>query len=166
MTNGDDESMNENLEDSKSKEKRLEQKEKLNAETERSLAVARMKQAHKQIEDTERTRKRSAVISLCRRLERFKSSLFNFTKSLIKSDTFPKIEVGTPFGEQVGSHVKMYESIRFDLQKILEIKNEDLEKLFPRIGVKFGKRLLVTACLLNIIDQVQDMRLYCERMLL
>lgn len=55
-------------EKTKSKEKRLQEKEKVDAETQRSLAVARMKEAHKAIEDIEKIRKRSAVRSVCQRM--------------------------------------------------------------------------------------------------
>jgi hypothetical protein len=54
--------------DSKSKDKRLEEIEKLEAELERSVAVAKVKSAHKQIEDTEKSRKHSVVLSICKRL--------------------------------------------------------------------------------------------------
>lgn len=59
--------MSEN-ENSKSKGKWLEETEKLEAELERSLAVAKVKAAHKQIEETEKLRKRSVTYSICRRI--------------------------------------------------------------------------------------------------
>ena len=61
--------MNETEDKSKSKEKRLEEKEKIIAEAQRSYAVAEMKKAHKLIEDTEKSRKLPAIKSICQRID-------------------------------------------------------------------------------------------------
>ena len=52
---------------SKSEKNRLKEKEKLDAETQRSLAVVEIKKAHKLIEETEKMRKRSVLQSICMR---------------------------------------------------------------------------------------------------
>jgi len=51
-----------------SKDKPLEEKEKLEAEIERSLSVVKMKEVHKQIEEIEKLRKQATVKSICERI--------------------------------------------------------------------------------------------------
>lgn len=53
----------------KSKDKRLEEKEKTEAEIERSMSVVREKQAHMQIEEVERIRKKPAILSIIERID-------------------------------------------------------------------------------------------------
>ena len=48
--------------------KRLKEKEKLDAEVARSLSVVKVKEAHKQIEEVEKLRKKSAITSIIERL--------------------------------------------------------------------------------------------------
>ena len=52
-----------------SKDKHLKEREKLEAEISRSLSVAKMKAAHKQIEEIEKSRKRSVILSTIQRLD-------------------------------------------------------------------------------------------------
>jgi len=158
--------MNKSSEDSKSKDKRLEEKEKLESEIERSLAVARMKQAHKTIEDVEKTRRRSAMISLCKRIDYLIAMIRSFNLRMLGQSYLNEITIGTPTAEEAQHYISTYESIRYDLKKSLDIKDEDMEKLFPKIEVRFGDRFSVIGRLTNINDQLHDMRLYCERMLL
>ena len=51
------------------KDKRFTEKEKLEAEIARSLSVVKMKEAHKQIEDIERSRKKAAFQSIIARID-------------------------------------------------------------------------------------------------
>lgn len=129
----------------KTKDKRLAEKELLEAEIERSLAVARMKQAHKQIEDAEKMRKHSNISSLLKRLSYLREMVRVLSNTLIDAKSLSEVRIGTTWAEHVLSYIRIYESIRYDLQKSLEMKEEDLEKLFPRIEVKFGQRYCARA---------------------
>lgn len=157
--------MDERPANSKSKDKRLEEKEKLEAELERSMAVARMKQAHKIIEDTEKSRKRSAMLSICKRIGNLASNANVFSGILLKAEGENPVTQGTVFGGAVESVVKIYESIRYDMQKTLDINDQDFEKLFPRMEVKTRDCGLACSSLMDMCDQLMDMRIYCERTL-
>jgi hypothetical protein len=50
-------------------DKRLKQKEVLEAEIERSMSVVREKQAHMQIEEVEKIRKKPAILSIIDRID-------------------------------------------------------------------------------------------------
>jgi hypothetical protein len=141
--------LNEIEDRSKSKEKLLEEKEKIDAETQRSLAAAEMKRAHKMIDDIEKTRKLPAIRSVRQRIDAHMVSLAGL------ADMFRKL----PFGrnpiysdeikESTIRNWQIYESIRYDFQKTLDIKEQDMEKLFPSIdlGFSFFLRLLSIALL-------------------
>lgn len=152
-------------ENSKTKDKRLEEKEKLEAEAERSFAVARMKQAHKQIEDTEKSRKRATIVSICKRLDNHIDSIKVLVNLLVKSPNGTSIAPGTVYGDAVRNNIKTYESIRFDMKKTFEIKDEDFEKLFPNVEVRMENPYLAGSNLVSVIDQLKDMKIYCERLL-
>ena len=156
--------MNEKTKSSKNKNKRLAKTETLEAETERSIAVAKMKQAHKLIEDAEKLRKRSAILSICRRIDSAIQSAQALAVELIKSKITFEL-TGTATGNLLRHVAETYESIRFDLMKTMSIKDEDFEKLFPKVEVNLGTVRLAGTSLLNISDQYLDIKIYCERLL-
>ena len=66
---------------------RLKETEKLEAEIKRSLSVVGVKEAHKKIEDIEKLRKKSAILSIIERIDTFLSnneSVLNGIAKLIK----------------------------------------------------------------------------------
>jgi hypothetical protein len=150
---------------SKDKDKRLEEKEKWDAETERSLSVARFKKAHMEIENTEKARKRPSILSICKRIDFTikdmlqAASLFNKNPSMANQSLNQRVLI------HVQNYKESYDSIRADLQKSLEIKDEDMKKLFPEIEFDKTNYGCVAASLLNMITQLKHMRLYCERLL-
>jgi hypothetical protein len=149
----------------KSKEKRLEEKERVEADAERSYAVAKMKKAHKLIEDVEKLRKHSALQSICERVDNHIQNVMSLGGVMHKSEDETPPTQGTVFGEAIESIIRIYNSIRYDIQKTLEMKDEDLERLFPKLQIKTTSDHLAVVGLLNMSDQLLDMRIYCERML-
>lgn len=157
--------MNKRTEVSKNKDKRSEETEKMIAETERSIAVAMTKRAHKLIEDAEKSRKRSSILSIRNRLAAHLGLVLAFRESIIIDIEMQKLAPGQRTTPDLRNVVKMYESIRFDLQKTLSIKDEDFEKLFPKIEINLGSYKLASSSLDNMAVQMRDMKIYCERML-
>lgn len=149
----------------KSKEKRLEEKEKWDAEAARSVAVARVKEAHKLIEDTEKSRKRSTIFSIGERLTRHSKLMISYVVSWLdlKSKNVD-FELTSANGVYIKDLVKTYESIRYDFQKAMEMKDEELEKLFPKLETEFGEFMITITRLISIIDQMIDMHIYFSRM--
>ena len=157
--------MSETEDKSKPKEKLLEEKEKVEAEVERSLAVAKMKAAHKEIEDIEKQRKRSALLSICNRIDLALHYIFASAKAFY-NEKYRYVEISLTSAQNLLlNEEQTYRSIRTDFQKTLEIKEEDMQKLFPEIEIKKDIALHVADSLLSIISQLQHMKIYCERML-
>lgn len=153
---------------SKSKDKRLKEKEKIEAETLRSLQVAKMKQAHKLIEETEKARKRSSFLSILSRLNLHRKVVLNSARrwtEVSDSSAFDELNRNRVIEDELQHIMATYESIRYDLQKTLDIKDEDFERLFPRIDVTIDNFDRMMNRLLNMIDQMFHMQIYCERKL-
>lgn len=158
--------MSEAEDKSKTKEKRLEEKEKMEAEAQRSYAVAEMKKSHKLIDDIEKSRKRPALQSICHRIDTHlveispKVSMFGEHPFADKPIVAPSVEAN------LRSCVQTYDSIRYDMQKAMDIKDDDMEKLFPKIEMNMKNGYLISGSLQIMVRQLKHMRLYCERMLL
>ena len=158
---------------SKDKDERLKEKEKLEAEVERSLAVVKVKEAHKKIEDVEKLRKSSAIKSIIQRID--------LTLDLIKAiidgvneatKEFAKANLGNiKLGN--GSSVKKYldlitstiDSIRLDVEKNINLNKEDFHKLFPLIAVDFDTYASIIPNLNCYRIQLVDLEIYCKRLI-
>ncbi len=57
------------------------------------------------------------------------------------------------------------DSLRFDFQKNMELKEEEMTKLFPKIEPDISNGFTLTSFLLLIGYQLNDMKIYCECML-
>jgi hypothetical protein len=155
----------------KSKDNRLEQKEKLEAEIERSMSVVRMKQAHMQIEETEKIRKKPIIQSIIDRIDLnfdVSRSVYDSLADLYgRSPDIFKVRLPDDFVNKSGLVVivKTFESIRFDLQTNIDLKNEDFDRLFPKLTLNFqtGSDYLTSLNCLNV--QMLDMKHYCKRLL-
>jgi hypothetical protein len=157
--------MTEGSESEKSKEKRLEETEKWQAETARSLAVARAKEAHKLIEDTEKSRKHSAIFSITDRLIRHADLTNSYSKYLLNMKSeHEDFEITSGDKIYIEDMVRTYESIRYDFQKNMEIKDEEMERLFPKLKADFSEFMIAVTKLMSITDQMIDMTIYCKRM--
>ncbi|HUW48018.1 MAG TPA: hypothetical protein VMW36_04655 [Patescibacteria group bacterium] len=155
--------MSEN-ETSKSKEKRLEETEKLKAELERSLAVAKVKSAHKQIEDTEKLRKRSVTLSICSRITNLMGSI-NCLKQVFCNPKFRTLSVPEGVVLNIEAFEQTYVSITYDFQKNLDLGEEAMTKMFPMQKVRKDSVDHATTDLINLSHQLQQMFAYCERLL-
>ncbi len=152
---------------SKPKEKRLEQKENLEAETQRALAVVEAKKAHKSIEEVEKERKRPILISICQRIDEALSSLSYESIRLYVDERFANSPlVSTLLTSNLNSMFEIYESIRFDFQKTMDINENDMCKLFPRTTKDMTSGYHAFACLSSVNRQLKQMKIYCQRMFL
>jgi len=152
---------------------KLEEKEKLEAEIARSLSVVKMKEAYKQIEEVEKSRKKSAILSINERLSLNLRKSLDFLSVLLKSVSsneefffnFRLSDGFTGIKSELDAIVKTYKSIRFDLQRNIDVKNEDFDKLFPEPSINFETCNNVATSLNCLNAQMRDMQLYCQRLL-
>jgi hypothetical protein len=152
-------------------DKHLEEKEKLDTEISRSLSVVKMKEAHKQIEDIEKLRKQASIKSIYQRI--------SFCLVMSKAMTNAMLEIGKKFPtlkldwtidtdstkKYLDSIMAIYESICLDLQRTIDIKKEDFDRLFPKIEFDFStyKAIIPNISCLNM--RLIDMENYCLRLL-
>jgi hypothetical protein len=148
-----------------SKGKRLEEKEKLEAELERSLAVAKVKAAHKQIEETEKLRKRSAAISICRRIQMLHESINAMLEAFGSNSKFSTLILPEGVALSIGGFEQTYTSIIYDFQKSLDLGDRAMTKMFPMVKVRKDIVDHAHADLLNLAYQLNQMVAYCERLL-
>ena len=155
-----------------SEDKHLEEKEKLEAEIARSLSVVKVKEVHKQIEDVEKLRKQASIKSISERI----LSLIEICNGLsigtveakkenphITSDM--KIEGNDGAGKMLLTAKTLYDSICFDLQRTIDVKKEDFDRLFPKIELDFTTYGSVAPSLVCLKIQLIDMKNYCLRLL-
>lgn len=156
---------------SKDKDKRLEEKEKWDAEVARSLSVVELKKAHKLIEDVEKLRKRDAIKSIRERLlllERYCQrghNAFNELSKKYKDIDSSELLANGHVPKIATSISSMYESIRLDFQKTLELSKEDFDRLFHKVEIDastYGKLDTSLGCL---DMQINDMISYLIRLL-
>lgn len=155
---------------SKTKEKRLEEKEKLEAELERSYAVAKMKEAHKQIEDIERLRKRSAAQSICTRISILFSNIVTLTNTLNNPKyrnvrNYMKLPLPEGIILAIQQFEQTYTSITYDFQRSLDMNQETFAKMFPIAEVRKDTVLHARLDLANLRNQLNQMAAYCQRIL-
>jgi hypothetical protein len=103
-------------EDSKSKDKRLEEIEKLKAELVRSVAVAKVKVAHKQIEETEKLRKRSVTYSIFNRIDILVDNVCSVLQ-VFSDAKFSKLPVPEGVVSNIEGFEQIYTSITYDLAR-------------------------------------------------
>ncbi len=58
--------------------------------------------------------------------------------------------------------VKTYESIRDDVGKIADVKGANFERMFPKLDVNFETYYTIAISMLNLIYQLQYMKIYCQ----
>jgi hypothetical protein len=153
-------------------ENKSKDKEKLDAEIARSLSVVKLKEARKQIEDVEKLRKKSAILSINQRLDfsmritkEMVDLLIDMKKDYPEALFDSKISPEFVTESVLGTVLQTYESIRFDLQRNIDVKNEDFERLFPRPIMNFDSWNQVINTLGCILMQMHDMKMYCLRLL-
>ena len=153
-------------------ENKNKEKEKLDAEIARILSVLKMKEAHKQIEDVEKLRKKSAILSINQRLDfclRITKEMVDLLSGMKKD--YPEVLFDSKISPEfvteslLGTVLQTYESIRFDLQRNIYLKNEDFERLFPQSKINFESWNKVIDSLGCVMMQMNDMKMYCLRLL-
>lgn len=150
-------------EDSKSKGKRLEEIEKLKAELERSVAVAKVKEAHKQIEETEKLRKRSVTFSIFNRITILGDNILSVLRAF--TDTkFAKLPVPEGVVSSIEGFEQTYASIVYDFQKSLDLGDEAMTKMFPMTEVRKDIIEHAGVDLMKLCNQLQQMMAYCVRL--
>jgi len=147
----------------KSKEERYKEAEKLKAETYRSIEAARMKLAHGLIEDIEKQRKLSSVNSLKERINIHLKDVLDYAEGIISH----KMDLSLSFAEKelTREAIRNYELIREDFREIMEMNNEKLEKLFPKLATHFENRVQASVILTNLVMEEMQMKAYSLRMI-
>lgn len=156
----------------KSIDKRIEDTAKLQAEIARSLSVVEMKKVHCQIEEVEKNRKKPAILSIIERIDftrRLCASVEKHVSALRKKD---KVFFNSPFPEYYDVKkspmevvIESFESLRLDLKRNIDIREEDFEKLFPNIIQDFKTPNDILYCLNSMQVKLTDMKNYCKRLI-
>jgi hypothetical protein len=121
---------------------------------------------------------RSAVQGICQRLSEHCGKVMALVKGFEETQiNNPEFSFDQPFSSAkssltkaaIVSMVEMYESLRRDVRDIVRENSEvgyvDFEVLFPGLDVSFETYYSVTISLLNVVYQMQLMRVYCLRLL-
>lgn len=143
--------------------------EKLDAEITRSLKVVGIKQAHKRIEDVEKSRKKSAILSVIERIDLALKVNDGMLKGLSECEKNISIEF---LNQEIPdfSTLKLdiitntFNAIRFDFQRNADIKIEDFDQLFPKPQLSFNTIFDLQRSLVYICIQLEDMKVYCQRL--
>jgi hypothetical protein len=117
---------------------------------------------------------RSAIQSISERLSKNCERIKNLADALEATlNKNPKLSIDQPFDSAKCSMmktvlvnvVKTYESIRCDLQRVGQFKNVDFENMFPKLGITFETYYTIAVSMLNLIYQMQYMKIHCQRLL-
>ena len=142
--------------------KKLKKAEEQRDELVRSRAVALTKEAHGDIEAIEARRKMPAAFSLISRIDTHLDSIYKFIDATINQfiQIFPDFpssaEIANPF-------IKTYKSIREDFKNSMNLKDEDMEKLFSERETYFENHRQLAKVLFDIWEQEKQMRAYLSR---
>ena len=116
----------------------------------------------------------SAIQSIRERLNKHCGEIKNLADALIAAqDKNPNSSVDRPFDSAKSNMlktvlvnmVKTYESIRCDLRRVADVKGVDFESMFPKLGLNFETYFTVAISMLNLIYQLQHMKIYCQTLL-
>ena len=159
----------------KDKDKRLAEKEKLEAEIARSLSVVKMKEAHKQIEEIERSRKKATIQSIIFRIDLFATMNEGYRQGFQQGlaehkNDYPQFDfngqiTNSKLSQLLETVATTYESIYFDIQKNIDVSKEDFSKLFPKLKNDFSTLNSLNFTMMFINCQLFDMKAYCQRLL-
>jgi hypothetical protein len=113
--------------------------------------------------------KRSAIPSIGDRLDKHCGEIKNLADALdAAQNKNQKFSVNQPFDSGNSSMLKtvmvnmlkIYKSIRCDLRRVAHVKGVDFEKMFPKLGINFKTYYTVAISMLNLIYQMQYMKIY------
>ena len=152
--------------------KRLEEKERLDAEVARSLSVVKVKEAHKQIGDIEKLRKKQSIKSIIERLNYNLKSSKAIVSALIKMrNKTPQKKLDFELTSRSSTKkyvdliVSTFESIIFDLEKTIGLNKQDFDRLFPKLELNFDTYNSVISNLNCLNHRMTDLKNYCLRLL-
>ena len=159
------------MEKGKDKKKRLEEKEKWDAEVERSLSVVKLKEAHKQIEEVEKLRKHDAILSINDRITSLSKYCTNMTSvihDLGKDNPKEKMNeysLGSATLKYANTALTFYQSIRLDIERNIDVGKENFDKLFPILEIDTSNFGSLCTSLVCMFYQLEDMTNYLKRLL-
>jgi hypothetical protein len=117
---------------------------------------------------------RPALQSICERIDTHCSEIKKLSDALCDAQSKnPKFSLDQPFNSAKSSMMKTvlanmekkYWSLRSDLRKVAHVKEENFENMFPKLNMTFETYYTVVIGLLNLIYQMQCMKVYCHRLL-
>lgn len=128
----------------------------------------------KSIEDKEEVPKRAELQLIIKRLDEHCGKIKILTDGFeVAQSKNPNFSIDQPFDSTKSSMtrtllmntVATYNSIRSDLQKTVQVKSNEFENLFPKLEINFETYYSVALSLLNLIYQMQHMKIYCRRLI-
>lgn len=155
----------------KDKDKRIEEKEKWDAEVARGLSVVEVKKVHRQIEDVERLRKRDAILSIRDRITSLSAYLNNIIDSIHElkkknpNADMAGFSVGPLTLKYVNAGFTRYKSIRLDMERNIDVGKENFDKIFPMLEIESTSYSFLGASVSCIYFQLNDMNDYLKRLL-
>jgi len=115
--------------------------------------------------------KRSAIQSISQRINKHCGDIKKIADALVEAQyNNPKSSLNQSFDSAksrmlktvIVNMVKTYESIRNDVGRIADVKGVDFENMFPKLDVNFETYYTIAVSLLNLIYQLQFMKIYCQ----
>lgn len=115
--------------------------------------------------------KRSAIKSISQRINKHCGDIKKIADALVEAQyNNPKSSLNQPFDSAKSSMlktvivnmVKTYESIRNDVERIADVKGVNFNNMFPKLDVNFETYYTIAISMLNLIYQLQYMRIYCQ----
>lgn len=137
-----------------------EEKDKLDAEAERSRSVVVMKSLHAEIEKIEKERKSLPARSAMNRIDLFISFAYGLGKSINEDPILLKTTLPANVYKELTTE---YNSIREDFRKVAELDVKRMEELFPSIGLTLADGGEMPDKTLSMCMQLSQMKAYMER---
>jgi hypothetical protein len=110
---------------------------------------------------------RSVIQSISQQINKHCLDIKKIADAMVEAQyNNPKSSLNQPFDSAKSSMlktvivnmVKTYESIRNDVGRIAYVKSVDFDEMFPKLDVNFT----IAVSLLNLIYQLQYMKIYCQ----
>lgn len=149
--------------ENKAIKKKLEEKEEALAEADRAIAVAKMKEAHGQIELVQKGRKSSPVLSIGKRIDALCDWMIRYLKPVTPLDLQSSVSYLAAGMKVYWGIVREYDSIRRDFREVMEINEEHMNGLFPRVDTNLADVTQEIHNLANMNLQLEQMGLYLLR---
>lgn len=148
------------MSEEKSTKARHEETDKILAETQRRIAESLSKKAGMTIEQIEKERKRTEILSLFGRIQTIHSNLTTSIKAFMNI-----VQPNLIFMEErmTEDAIDTYKSIRQDFLFITKIPEANFNKLFPERNTHFKTRVEAVTILISIREQVVQMNDYLMR---